>query len=90
MCSRTGTPAGVLAGWRVLGGLGIQHTLTGSCKTVCLGCYQVSTSHGFVMGRRMVFGEVVSQIGRSFTPLDAEHALLDSVTDPIESHVNGI
>ena len=37
----------------------------------------------------MVFGEVVRSIVVWFTPVDAEVALADAVTDPVEAHIDG-
>ena len=37
----------------------------------------------------MVFGEVVRSIVVCFTPVDAEVALADAVTDPVEAHIDG-
>ena len=36
----------------------------------------------------MVFGEVVLYIVVCFTPVDAELALAEVVTDPVEAHIN--
>jgi hypothetical protein len=38
---------------------------------------------------RMVFGEIVRQVGISWLPMDAEMALADAAACPIEKHVNG-
>ena len=37
----------------------------------------------------MMFGEVVRSIVICFTPVDAEVALADAVTDPVEAHIDG-
>ena len=37
-----------------------------------------------------MLGEVVSAIGGSWGPVDMELTLLDSILDPIESHVYGL
>ena len=37
----------------------------------------------------MMFGEVFCSIVIFFTPVDAELALADAVTDPLEAHING-
>jgi hypothetical protein len=39
--------------------------------------------------RRIVFGEVVSQIVRTTAPMDNEVALGNLILNPIEAHVNG-
>ena len=36
-----------------------------------------------------MFGEVFRSIVICFTPVDAELALADAVTDPLEAHING-
>ena len=36
----------------------------------------------------MVFGELVCSIVVCFTPVDAEVALADAVTDPVEAHID--
>jgi hypothetical protein len=42
-----------------------------------------------MMGRRMMLGEVVGLIGFTWLPVDDELALVNSVADPIETHVHG-
>ena len=42
-----------------------------------------------MMGRRVVFGEVVGVIVTAATPIDEEFALFDSVLYPIQTHVDG-
>jgi hypothetical protein len=49
---------------------------------------QVTRSHQFVMGWGMVLGEVIGEIVFTGTPMNNELALLDSIADPVESHVN--
>ena len=43
--------------------------------------------HKFVMLRRMVFGVVVGDVGFAGSPEDAELFLINSIADPVESHV---
>jgi hypothetical protein len=42
-----------------------------------------------MMGRRMMLGEVVCLVSFSRFPVDNELALLNAVTDPVESHIHG-
>jgi hypothetical protein len=49
---------------------------------------QVTRSHQFVMGWGVVFGEVIGEIVFTGAPVNDELVLLDSIADPVESHVN--
>ena len=51
---------------------------------------QVSISHEAMMPRRMVLGEVVGHIALAFSPEELELFLIDSVTKPMEAHVEGL
>jgi hypothetical protein len=42
------------------------------------------------MGRGMMFCKVVGQIVGAFAPMYNELALFDSITYPIETHVDGL
>ena len=42
-----------------------------------------------VMGQWMMFCEIVSKVGFASAPVDVELVLVDSVLDPVESHVHG-
>ena len=44
-------------------------------------------AHLAVMGRRMVFGVIITTICRSRAPENYELALAGSIYDPIETHV---
>ena len=50
---------------------------------------QVSSAHAPVMGRRVVLGGVVGQIGGARAPVDVELALRLTVIEPVEAHVHG-
>ena len=50
---------------------------------------QVSSAHAPVMGRRVVLGGVVGQIGGARAPVDVELALRLTVLEPVEAHVDG-
>ena len=50
----------------------------------------ISGPDGPVMGRGKVFGEVVSQVGRAFIPINKELILVNMILDPTEAHVNGL
>ena len=43
-----------------------------------------------VVGRGMVFGVVVRVVGAAGGPMHVEVALTDTVTDPVETHVDGL
>lgn len=49
---------------------------------------QVGGSHSAMVGRGVVLGVVVSKVCGSRFPLDMILALLDSVLEPVEPHVN--
>ena len=49
---------------------------------------QVSSAHAPVMGRGVVLGRVVGQIGGARAPVDVELALCLTVLEPVEAHVN--
>ena len=42
------------------------------------------------MGERVVFGEIISQVGGSFSPVDDEISLAGAVAHPIKSHDDGL
>ena len=50
---------------------------------------KISGTHETVMGRRMVFGEVIGQIVFSTGPVDEEFAFADTIFDPVKTHVDG-
>lgn len=49
----------------------------------------VDRVHSSVMSQRMVLGEVVGKVGCSRFPVDGVLASLDTITKPVESHVDG-
>ena len=49
---------------------------------------EIAVPHLLVVPRRMMLGEVVGHIDGSFPPDELELALLDSVLDPIETHID--
>ena len=50
---------------------------------------QVGGSHPAMMSWGVVLGVIVSKVGGTRFPVDMVLALLDSVLEPVESHVNG-
>ena len=50
---------------------------------------KVGRSHNAVMGRRLVLGEVVTDVSASGFPINEKLALPGAVLDPIEAHING-
>ena len=50
---------------------------------------KVSRTHALMVSGRVKFCEVVSIIVASGFPIDVELLLVYSVTDPVETHVNG-
>ena len=50
---------------------------------------KVTGAHQAVVGRGMVFGEVVGEVVGASAPMDHKLALGHAVTDPIESHIDG-
>ena len=50
---------------------------------------EINTADSFVMEATVVFGWVVSEIVEPWLPVNIEHTLADSVTQPVESHVHG-
>ena len=50
---------------------------------------QVFEAFALVVHFWMVFSEVVCSIVVCFTPVDAEVALADAITDPVEAHIDG-
>ena len=51
---------------------------------------EVSISHEAMMPRRMVLGEVVGHVALNFSPKELKLLLVDSVTKPMEAHVEGL
>ena len=50
---------------------------------------QVGREHKAVMGRRVVLGEVVTEVSADGFPINEKLALPGAVLDPIEAHVGG-
>ena len=50
---------------------------------------QVGRSHDTVMGRRVVIGEIVTQVSAAVFPIDEKLNLPGAVLDPIEAHIDG-
>ena len=50
---------------------------------------QVGRSHNTVMGRRVVFGEIVTEVSAAGFPINEKLALPGGVLDPIEAHIDG-
>ena len=50
---------------------------------------QVGRSHNTVMGRRVVLGEVVTEVSAAGFPINEKLALTGAVLDPIEAHIDG-
>ena len=48
---------------------------------------QVGRAHNAVMGRRVVLGEVVTEVSASGFPINEKLAFPGAVLDPIEAHV---
>jgi hypothetical protein len=48
---------------------------------------EISVSHLLVVPWRMMLGEVVCHINGSLPPDELELALLDSIFDPIKTHI---
>jgi hypothetical protein len=46
-------------------------------------------SHEAMMGRRMMFGKVVSEVVASWGPEDIEVSLVAAVAYPVKTHVDG-
>jgi hypothetical protein len=46
-------------------------------------------AHASVMGRRVVFSEVVGEIVGTASPVDQKLIILDAIFDPIKTHVDG-
>ena len=50
---------------------------------------EILIPHGLVMLDREVFGKVIGKVLAAEFPEDTELVLMDTVLQPIESHVNG-
>ena len=60
------------------------------CMLACIsGWMQIMWLHKAMMGWWVVFCIVISHVFSSWLPVDEKLALLDSVSDPVESHVHG-
>jgi hypothetical protein len=53
-------------------------------------CVHYGRPHGLVVMNRVMFGVVVTVIGRSWRPEDVKLLLVHSVLDPIEAHADGL
>ena len=73
-----------------LPGLGDRHTLACNILTdLNSGRMKTDRSHFAVMAHRMMFGGVVAEVVCAFAPENFKMSLLDSIVDPIKSHVDG-
>ena len=50
---------------------------------------QAGRSHNTVMGRRVVFGEIVTEVSAAGFPINEKLTLPGAVLDPIEAHIHG-
>ena len=50
---------------------------------------QVGRSHDTMMGRRVVLGEIVTEVNASGFPINEKLTLPGAVMDPIEAHIDG-
>ena len=50
---------------------------------------QVARLHNTVMGRRVMLGEIVTEVSATGFPINEKLALLGAVLDPIEAHIDG-
>ena len=50
---------------------------------------KVSRLHNYVMGRRVVIGEIVTEVSAAGFPINKKLALPGAVLDPIEAHIDG-
>ena len=50
---------------------------------------QVGRSHDMVMGRRAVFGEIVTKVSTAGFPINEKMTVPGAVLDPIEAHIDG-
>ena len=50
---------------------------------------QVGRSHNTVMDRKVLLGEVVTEVSASGFPINEKLALPGAVLDPVEAHVDG-
>ena len=50
---------------------------------------QVGRSHNTVMDRKLLLGEVVTEVSASGFPINEKLALPGAVLDPVEAHVDG-
>ena len=68
-------------------------TLSQNVGNYCIGqlssWVQVGRAHNTVMGRRVVLGEVVTEVSSAGFPINEKLALPGAVLDPIEAHING-
>ena len=51
---------------------------------------QVGRSHNTVMGRRVVLGEIVTEVSASGFPINEKLALPGAVLDPIDAYIDGV
>ena len=50
---------------------------------------QVGRTHKAVIGRRVVLGELVTEVSAARFPINEKLALPSAVLDPIEAHIDG-
>jgi hypothetical protein len=49
---------------------------------------EIRGSNLLMMGRRVVFAEIIGAVEAALLPIDVKVALADAVTNPVKSHVN--
>ena len=54
-------------------------------EVVTMQIHKVAGAHNTVMGRRMMFGEVISEIVRTTAPMNDEIALGNATTHPVKN-----
>ena len=59
------------------------------CIVQLISWVKIGRSHNTVMGRRVVLGELVTEVSSARFPINERLALPGAVLDPIEAHING-
>ena len=66
-----------------------SHNVGNYCIGQLSSWLQVGRLHNTVMGRRVVLGEIVTEVSAAGLPINEKLALMGAVLDPIEAHIDG-
>jgi hypothetical protein len=67
----------------------LKHTTWRAIWRANSGLSELCGAHGLVVGRRLMLGEVVTEVFTAGFPFNEEMVLMDAVVESIEAHIHG-